>query len=183
MDVGTRFLEQSRACLTGEYLPKIRACCAELSREQLWWRPHEASNSIANLVLHLAGNVRQWIVAGVGGAADERRRAEEFSARGGLDADELLLRLEDAVLEADRALAALEPARLAEPVRIQGRDVTVQSAIYHVVEHFAGHTYQIVYITKMLTGSDLGFYTLVGGIPRPTWGHEPAQVESKPADS
>lgn len=100
MDIGTRFLVQSRACLTGEYLPKIRVCCAKLSREQLWWRPDEASNSIANLVLHLAGNVRQWIVAGVGGAADERQRAEEFSARGGLDADELLERLEDAVLEA-----------------------------------------------------------------------------------
>lgn len=129
MDVGTRFLEQSRACLTGEYLPKIRACCATLSREQLWWRPNEASNSIANLVLHLAGNVRQWIVAGVGGAADERQRVEEFSARGGLDADELLGRLEDAVLEADRVLAALDPARLPEPARIQGRDVTVQSEI------------------------------------------------------
>lgn len=175
MGVETAFIEQSRAYLKGEYLPKIRECCARLSAEQLWWRPNEASNSVANLVLHLAGNVRQWIVAGVGGATDERRRREEFDARGELGADELFARLEAAVAEADAVLARLQPARLAEPARIQGRDVTVQSAIYHVVEHFAGHTYQVAYVTKMLTAADLGFYALEDGIPRPTWGREPAQ--------
>lgn len=176
--MNTEFIAQSRACLTGEYVPKISACFARLAAEQLWWRPNEASNSIANLMLHLAGNIRQWIVAGVGGAADERRRQSEFEARGGLGADELLDRLSSAVTDADRVLAGLDPARLGEPARIQGRDVTVQSAIYHAVEHFAGHTYQIAYITKLLTGSELGFYALEGGVPRPTWGREPAAVRA-----
>lgn len=172
--MGNAFIEQSRAYLTGEYVPKVRACCAHLTKDQLWWRPNEASNSIANLMLHLAGNIRQWIVAGVGGAADERRRPDEFDARGELGADELLDRLGSAVADADRVLAGLDPARLAEPARIQGRNVTVQSAIYHAVEHFAGHTYQVAYITKLLTGTELGFYALEDGVPRPTWGREPA---------
>ena len=172
MDIGSAFLGQSREYLTAHYLPKIRAAVAPLAEPDLWWRPNDASNSIANLMLHLAGNIRQWIVSGVGGAPDRRERAAEFARRDGLLKDELLTILSGAVHDADATLARISRAALAEPRTIQGREVTVLEAIYHVVEHFGMHTGQIAYISKLRTGKDLGFYRMEGGIPRAAWpGH------------
>ena len=172
MDIGAAFLAQSREYLTGHYLPKIRSAVAPLAEPDLWWRPNDASNSIANLMLHLAGNIRQWIVSGVGGAPDSRERAGEFARRDGLLKDELLTVLSGAVHDADVVLARISRAALAESRTIQGRDVTVLAAIYHVVEHFGMHTGQIAYISKLRTGKDLGFYRMEGGIPRAAWpGH------------
>ncbi len=163
------FVSRSRRYLSAEYLPKVRACLSHLSDEDLWWRPNEASNSIGNLVLHLAGNLRQWVVSGVGSAPDERERAREFEARGGGSADELLAILTAAVEEADGVLELLSEVDLAQRRTIQGRETTVLEAIYHAVEHFAMHTGQIVYITKERTGADLGFYELTRGIARARW--------------
>ena len=109
-------------------------------------------------VLHLSGNVRQWIVAGVGGRVDTRQRDAEFAASGGGSGAELAARLKEAVEEAAGVLAELTPERLGERIVVQHYDVAVLEAIYHVVEHFSGHTGQIIFATKMLTGADLGFY-------------------------
>lgn len=166
---GRAFLARSRAYLTGEYLPKIRASLSTLAPEDIWWRPNERSNSAGNLVLHLAGNVRQWIVHGVGRRPDVRDRPAEFAADGGADADALLARLADAITDADAALAGLDPASLHERRTIQGMDVSVFEAIYHVVEHFAGHTYQIIWIAKARTGRDLGFWKVEGDRATPAW--------------
>ena len=175
MDIGAAFLAQSREYLTAHYLPKIRSAVAPLAEPDLWWRPNDASNSIANLMLHLAGNIRQWIVSGVGGAPDRRERAGEFARRDGLLKDELLAVLSGAVHDADAALARISRAALAEARTIQGRETTVLAAIYHVVEHFGMHTGQIAYISKLRTGKDLGFYRMEGGIPRAAWpGHPKA---------
>lgn len=172
MNTGAAFLQQSREYLTGHYLPKIGAAVAELSDDDLWWRPHDTSNSIANLMLHLAGNIRQWIVSGLGGAPDRRERALEFSRREGLGSAELLARLTEAVLEADAVLARTDPASLGESRPVQGRHVTALQAIYHAVEHFGMHTGQIIYIAKLRSGADLGFYREVDGVVRPDWpGH------------
>src|SRR5437660_316028 len=81
-------------------LGKIKHCLGQLSDEQVWWRYHPSLNSIGNLILHLCGNVRQWIVAGLGGGADGRDRPAEFSERGSIPRDELLRRLESVVDEA-----------------------------------------------------------------------------------
>lgn len=171
-DVGPAFLAQSRTYLTGHYLPKILAAVETLSDEDLWWRPNEASNSIGNILLHLAGNVRQWIVTGVGGAPDVRDRAAEFARREPLPRGELLARFTEAVLEAEGVIAQTDPASLGERRAIQGRGVTVQEAIYHVVEHFAMHAGQILWISKLRSGRDLGFYRLEAGVVRPAWpGH------------
>jgi uncharacterized damage-inducible protein DinB len=169
MDSGLAFLTRSRDYLTGDYLPRIRAAVEALDEADLWWRPNPASNAIGNLLLHLAGNLRQWIVSGVGGAPDRRERAGEFAAQGEFTRAELLDRLTEAVLDADAVLARTDPASLGERRPIQGRDVTVMEAIYHVVEHFAMHAGQIFYVAKLRTGRDLGFYRLEGGIPRETW--------------
>jgi uncharacterized damage-inducible protein DinB len=137
---------------------RIEACLNTLTADQVWARGSENENAVGNLVLHLCGNVRQWIVAGVGGAPDQRQRDAEFAARGGVPIPELIAKLQETVADAAAALRNVTAERLVERVTIQYYDGSVLEAIYHVVEHFSGHTGQIIFATKMLTGSDLGFY-------------------------
>jgi len=169
-DARGAFVERSRSYLSGDYLPLIRRALARLGEEDLWWRPNAASNSAGNLVLHLAGNARQWIVSGVGGEADHRHRDAEFAAQGGQTRAEVLATLEQAVRDVDGALSRLDPAALGEVRTIQGREVTVMEAIYHVVEHFSMHTGQILYLVKLRTGGDLGLWRIGSdGSAHPTW--------------
>ena len=164
------FLTLSRHYLQADYLPKIERCLDLLGTEDLWWRPNEHSNSAGNLILHLAGNVRQWIMHGVGGATDVRRRQIEFNERSPIPGTELKNYLRTTLAEADRVLTHLDPARLDDPITLQGNEVTVRGAIYHVVEHFAMHTGQIIYITKQRTDTDLGFYRIHDdGTAEPQW--------------
>jgi uncharacterized damage-inducible protein DinB len=137
---------------------RIRDCLGRLSDAQIWARAGDNQNAVGNLVLHLCGNVRQWIISGVGGAPDVRRRPEEFAARAGPTGSELAARLEATVREAVAIIAALTPARLLERVVIQGYDVSQLEAVLHVLEHFAQHTGQIIYATNAATGADLGYY-------------------------
>lgn len=155
---GTAFLEQSRRLLCDDYLHKIRRCLDAMEEGDLWWRPNPVSNSAGNLLLHLSGNVTQWIVHGVGGAPDRRRRQEEFSEHGGHGAEELYQVLHATVSKADAVLEQLKVEELGRRCRIQGLDVSVQQAVYHVVEHFSGHVGQLIYIAKLRTGRDLGLY-------------------------
>ena len=174
METGTAFLTQSREYLTAHYLPKIQAALEQLPEADLWWRPNPASNAIGNLMLHLAGNIRQWIVGGVGGKPGDRDRPSEFAATTGRSRRDLLALLTEAVLEVDEVLARTDPASLHERREIQGRECSVLEAIYHVVEHFAMHTGQILYIAKLRTGKDLEFYKLEEGIPRASWPGKPS---------
>lgn len=155
---GAAFLAETGRYLTAGYLPRIRSAVEGLPPDDLWWRPNDASNSVGNLLLHLAGNIRQWVVHGVGGASDVRHRQAEFDARAGGTAGELLDHLESALRDAAAVVAGLDPAVLGEPRTIQGMDTTVLGALYHVVEHLSMHTGQILWIVKARTGEDLGFY-------------------------
>jgi uncharacterized damage-inducible protein DinB len=137
---------------------RIEDCLGRLTEEQIWARGAESENAVGNLVLHLGGNVRQWIVAAVGGRPDIRQRDAEFAALGGLAASSLAVLLRGIVEEAAGVIETLAPDRLAEHLTVQGYSVTVLEAIYSVVEHFSGHTGQIIYATKLLTGEDLGYY-------------------------
>ena len=137
---------------------RIETCLGKLNGEQIWARGGEQENAIGNLVLHLCGNVRQWIIAGVGGARDGRQRNAEFDARGGAAATELAASLRETIEEAAAVIAQVTSGRLAERTVVQNYDVSVMEAIYHVVEHFSTHTGQIIFATKMLTSQDLGFY-------------------------
>lgn len=168
-DPGPAFVNQSRQYLRAEYLPRVRRCLEELPTEDLWWRPNPVSNSVGNLVLHLAGNIRQWIVSGIGGEPDVRERETEFAADGGADLADLLAHLEATLESVDGVLADLEPGRLGDRIRVQGNDVTVLEALYHAVEHFSMHVGQIIYITKLRTGSDLRFYDVSDGMARRNW--------------
>ncbi|HUI77538.1 MAG TPA: DinB family protein [Bryobacteraceae bacterium] len=151
------FLEYSIKRLE-EHASRIEACLGRLSDDQVWARGQENENAIANLILHLCGNVRQWIIAGIGGAGDQRQRDLEFSARQGDSKAQLAARMRATVDEAVAVIRKVPAAVLAERRTIQGYDVAVLEAIYQVVEHFSGHTGQIIFATKMLTGADLGFY-------------------------
>lgn len=163
------FITKARSFLGDDFLPKIERCLEQLTDEEVWWRANPESNSIGNLLLHLTGNVRQWIVSGIGGAPDERVRQQEFDERSVITRAELLSRLKRVLSDADEALAELDPTQLLEQRQIQGNDVQLLEAIFHVVEHFSMHTGQIILLTKMLKDSDLKFYDFSSGKPKPAW--------------
>jgi uncharacterized damage-inducible protein DinB len=137
---------------------RIEDCLARLDDEQIWARGSDHSNAIGNLVLHLAGNVRQWILFGVAGQPDVRVRDREFAARGEIGKQDLLDRLRSTLEEAIPVIEQVPAERLAETTRVQTYELPVMAAIGHVVEHFSMHTGQIIFATKILTGEDLGFY-------------------------
>ena len=166
MTIESEFLTFSAEKLT-QLMSRIDTCVRKLTPEQIWMRADSNQNAMGNLLLHLNGNVRQWILHGVGGQPDLRDRDAEFAARGGAGANELLARLRATVEEAAVLLRALPAERLMEHTQNQGYDCTVLAAIYHVVEHFAGHTFQIIYATKLSTGEDLGFYAHLSSAAQP----------------
>ena len=159
-ETGHEFISRSRYHLAKDFLPKIEMCLERLTDEQIWWRPNEQSNSIGNLLLHLSGNARQWIVCGVGGAADSRERDAEFAQRSVIARGDLHSLLTRVLADVDATLAQFDPNQLLERRTIQGSEVTVLEAILHVVEHFSMHAGQIVYITKQLTVEGMHFYDL-----------------------
>jgi uncharacterized damage-inducible protein DinB len=169
MDANENFVNFSRFLLNEEFRIKLRKTVNALPDELLWWRPNEQANSVGNLLMHLEGNVRQWIIGGVGGATDVRNRAGEFGAREGAPKAELLAHLENALDEADAVLARVRPEQLNERRRVQTREITVLEAIYQVVQHFSLHLGQIIVIAKAQVPGAVKFYEDAGGAARPIW--------------
>jgi uncharacterized damage-inducible protein DinB len=166
---GTLFLERARYFLGTEYRTQLRLAVDTMTDDGVWWRANEQSNSVGNLLLHLNGNVRQWIVAGVGRQPDARHRAAEFAARNGPPRAALLADLDRTLDEVDRVLAGLREADLLEPRTIQGRDLSVLAAIFHVVEHFSQHLGQIILMAKLRAPGAINFYEDAGGLATPLW--------------
>lgn len=135
----------------------IEHCLNQLTDEQVWWRPAAEMNSIANLILHVCGNVAQWITSGVGGVEDTRDRPKEFSEQGPIDKHELLQRLTVTVVEAKRALAKAYPENLLDHLHIQAFAVTGLGAVFHSVAHLRGHAQEIVHMTRCQLGDDYEF--------------------------
>jgi hypothetical protein len=152
------FLDFSRQKLLGQYWPRLRKSVEALTDEQVWWRPNPASNSIGNLILHLNGNVTQWLVDSFNRDEDKRNRPAEFAAEGGLSAAELLAKFGATMERAAQVFDRLTVEELLAPYEIQGYHVHGLDAVYQVVEHFGLHYGQIAYIAKSLTAKDLGFY-------------------------
>jgi hypothetical protein len=166
------FLDTSRALLLGEYLPKIRIVVEPLTDADVWWRPTPDSNSIANLLLHLDGNARQWLLGGVAQRPNVRDRDAEFAARDGMGKVELVRRFADTLHEIDAMLAALPLTALDEPRRIQGSDTIVFTAIYHVVEHISMHTGQIIQLAKWRAPGQIRLYDASSDSFRPLYESE-----------
>ena len=152
------FMEFSRWKLLGEYWPRLRACVESLTDEQVWWRPNEASNSIGNLMLHLNGNVTQWLLAPFDHREDKRNRPAEFSQRQQIPKTQLIQMLGGTLQEVAAVLPRIGESDLLAIYQIQGYTVTGLHAVYQVIEHFGLHYGQVTYITKMILGQDLGFY-------------------------
>ena len=160
-----RFLDCAADFLVSDYLPKIERCLEKLTDEQIWWRANEESNSIGNLILHLCGNARQWILSGVGSEADHRNRDSEFEQRELIARGELLGLLRSTLTDVETTLRTLDPDVVLEDRKIQGHDVDILEAVFHVTEHFSMHTGQIILLTKLLTATDLRFYDFEGDVP------------------
>ena len=174
------FLSRSRYWLTKEYPIKLRHCVGALPPAAVWARPNQSCNSIGNLLLHLSGNVTEWIVGGVGGQTVTRNRSGEFRQKQGADASTLLDNLDAVLAKADSVLSGLKAEDLERAIVIQGRETTVLGAIYHVVEHFAMHTGQIVFLTKMYAPGKIHFYEDdAAGLARPVW-HEGTGLDEVP---
>ncbi|MGB8509528.1 MAG: DinB family protein [Pyrinomonadaceae bacterium] len=155
INVAGHFISEARRYLSSSYLPKIERSLEALTDEDVWWRAGEESNSIGNLVLHLDGSTRMWIVSGVGGETDHRLRQQEFDERAHIPRADLLARLKTTLAEVDAVLARVNDSALLEKRRIREHDYTVLEAVFHAVEHFAMHTGQIIMLAKMRAGVDL----------------------------
>lgn len=127
----------------------ILHCLSQLNDEQAWWRPFEEANSIANILLHLCGNMTQWIIAPLTGRPDLRRREEEFARRDATSIAELRDRFVAVAGEAVAILKTFDSERLLDALRVQGYEVSVMGALYNSISHLRGHEQEIVYITRL----------------------------------
>jgi hypothetical protein len=157
-ELAALFLEFSRNKLLNQYWPRLRSSVEPLTDEQLWWRPNPACNSVGNLLLHLNGNVRQWLIASFSGLEDARNRPAEFNERRRIAGKLLVQQLDATMQEAATVLDRLTARDLAATYQIQGYTVRGLDAVYQVVEHFGMHYGQVLYINKTLRGEDLGFH-------------------------
>ncbi len=155
--ITTEFIEQSLHYLHLN-TPRIVQCLDLLSEAEVWQRPNVSSNSVGNLMLHLCGNIRQYIISGLGKQPDHRARDAEFAAAGGFTKKELLQKLETTVQEAAVVIEAADEANLLAERVVQGFNLTGVGIITHVVEHYSYHTGQIAFWTKLLKDKDLAFY-------------------------
>ncbi len=146
--------------LLSEYLRKIEHCAGLLTPAEVWWRPNAQCNSVGNLILHLCGNLSQWVLAGLGGAEYKRHRREEFAAEEGGDAAALVARLREVVTASQAVITRLSDDDLARVHTIQGITRTGVGVLLHAVEHMAYHTGQVVFVAKQLAGerAEIEFY-------------------------
>lgn len=152
------FLSDIKRRLFDESQVRIHRCLDLLNEDECWFRPNPASNSIGNLVLHLNGNIRQWILTGLDQQPDHRIRQAEFDEIGPIPVADLRKRLDLTMAEVVEALNRLDSSLLTKEISIQGFRESGISILIHVVEHFSYHTGQITYITKMLKNRDLRYY-------------------------
>lgn len=153
----TEFIEQSIFRME-ENNDRIENCLALLEEDEVWKKPNAASNSVGNLILHLCGNIRQYVVSSLGKTEDTRTRDLEFSTAGGFTKAELLERLLTTVAEAVATLRSLKKEDLAAVKSVQVFELSGIGSIIHVVEHYSYHAGQIAFWTKLLKDKDLKFY-------------------------
>ncbi len=150
---------------------KIRHCLDQLSDAQVWQRPSPEMNSIANLLLHLGGNLKQWIVSSTTGAPDLRYRPAEFSDRSMKPKNELISDFEKCITECHEALNRVDPKSLLKVRRVQGSDLQLLPAIFDSLAHLQGHVQEIIHMTRSMLGPKYQFNFVPNpseqGTPRP----------------
>ena len=138
--------------------PRIENCLNRLTEGQIWQKPNAVSNSIGNLILHLCGNMTQYVIAGLGKSPDLRERSKEFSITEGFTKKELLEKFNAVTSEAIVILKNTTPEALLEVRKVQGFDMSGIGILLHVTEHYSYHVGQIALLTKLMVAEDLGFY-------------------------
>lgn len=138
-------------------LGRVKHCVDQLTDDQVWWRPRPEMNAIGNLMLHLAGNVRQFITSAVGGEPDDRDRPAEFAERRPLPKAELLAILTAGVNRAKSALRGATAEALCGPIAVKGREWTGIQAAVRSVAHFHGHAQEIIHMTRELLGEKYAY--------------------------
>ncbi|RMG83705.1 MAG: DUF1572 domain-containing protein [Bacteroidetes bacterium] len=151
-------LAETRRRLFEEGIPRLKKCLLALSEEEIWHRPNAHSNSMGNLTLHLCGNVRQWILSGLGKQPDRRRRQAEFDQRDPIPRETLFRQLDELARGVEAVLQSLTPADLLATHEVQVYRETGVSILVHVVEHFSYHVGQMTYYVKWLKDCDMGYY-------------------------
>jgi len=136
----------------------IKSSLKRLHDEDVWKKPNDSSNSIGNLILHLCGNMHQYIIAALGNSVDIREREKEFSATSGFTKEELLGMLQEKVDLVKETIKTCTITNLLDKREVQGFNFSGIGIILHVVEHYSYHTGQIAYWTKIIKNQDLGFY-------------------------
>lgn len=155
--LSNEFIEQAIFRLH-ENTPKIEKCLSLLAEEEIWKHPNPSSNSVGNLILHLCGNITQYITASLGGEEDHRNRDLEFSMKGGYTKTEILDKLKSTISQAVSVLKNLKDQDLIKIRSVQGFEYSGMASIIQVVEHYSYHTGQIAFWTKLLKDQDLEFY-------------------------
>ncbi len=154
----TLILNELNRRLFDESYPRINSCLHLLTEDQIWHRPNSSCNSIGNLVLHLMGNVRQWILSGLIGQKDIRKRKVEFEIDSRLPRSELTKVMNSLKSDVLEALPHLPPNWVEQIYHIQGFEENGIGVVVHVIEHFSYHTGQISLYTKILLDQDLRYY-------------------------
>ncbi len=144
--------------LVQESVPRIKKCFVNLTDEEIWNRPNNNLVSLGNLILHLNGNVRQYILFGLGGQSDKRKRQSEFDHSEIIPKDKLLSDLDQLMVEVQEVLKNLDDDNLTKLFTVQGMELTGFGIIMHVVEHFSYHVGQITWHTKLLKEMDMKYY-------------------------
>jgi uncharacterized damage-inducible protein DinB len=152
------FIDQSLKSID-ENTSKIKTCMNQLDEKDIWFRYNEHVNSVGNIILHLCGNIRQYIISSLGGAPDIRERDLEFSTAGGFTNAELTVKWQDTIREAKEIIAQANPENLLRHRVVQGTEHSGISIIVHVTEHYSYHTGQIIFLTKLYKNIDMAFYT------------------------
>lgn len=152
------FVSETKLRMVEESFSKISSCLSQLSEEEVWHRPNEHVNSVGNLMLHLCGNVGQYVISGAGGHKDIRERQKEFDDRGTFTKEELIEKMRKVLAQVVEVLDQLTPEQMIEVRPVQCYEMSVISMILHATEHFSYHTGQIIYYTKMLRNKDMAFY-------------------------
>ncbi|MDH3243757.1 MAG: DUF1572 domain-containing protein [Saprospiraceae bacterium] len=151
-------ISEVRRRLVKECSERTLKCLGLLSEQEIWYRPNEHSNSVGNLVLHLCGNVRQWLFSTLGGKPDIRQRQAEFDEKGPIPGKDLEQMIEDLMDEVNRLLDNLKPEDLLKTYPVQGFDESGVAILLHVTEHFSYHVGQITYFVKAHKDLSVGYY-------------------------
>src|SRR5579862_6848841 len=137
---------------------KVKSCMKVLDDNEIWFQPNEHVNSVGNTILHLCGNIRQYVISSMGGRTDIRERDLEFSTRGGFTNAELILKLSETLEEAKSIIASSTEENLQRQQIVQKTSYSGIGIIVHITEHYSYHTGQIILLTKLFKNIDMGFY-------------------------